>query len=138
MRDFLEWDEEWDTGIQIIDSQHRSMGRELNRIAHLLNETGGATPHHDIVDKLLNRFLALTRDHFNKEEKEMRKLDYADYAEHRKEHSMLLAELALYIREIQRSRSHPDSSMLTNLKHWFIAHMVTADKAFAAHYRSID
>jgi len=137
MPEFLEWNEEWDTGIQIIDSHHRSMERGLNEIARLLEEPGGAARHHDIVDKLLNDFLALTRDHFNTEEKEMLKLDYASYADHKKEHSMLLAELALYIREIRWSRLRPDPATLTKLKHWFIAHLVTADKDFAAHYHSI-
>jgi hemerythrin len=127
----LIWKEEWDTGITVLDEQHMEMTRKLNQIIEILSQPEGGENQKQTLEGVLIPLKKLFREHFNEEEEEMRRLNYPGYVTHKKEHVIFLAELAQLIREIQLKRLNLDTYTPHDLKHWFVSHMVIADKAFA-------
>jgi hemerythrin len=136
MNDLLVWNDEWNTGIPDVDEMHMAMAVKLNQVFELFRECCEAAEHEHLLSNALNEFLELTREHFGDEEEKMRHCNYPDYANHKKEHIMLVAELVQYMRELEQRRVAMDSMTQSNLKNWLIAHIVIADKAFASYYHT--
>jgi hemerythrin len=134
MTNFLVWQERWNTDIPDVDEQHLALANQMNRIAELLNQSGRREQQEADRDSLLNGLYRLSCEHFNSEEARMRQVNYPDYIAHHKEHVMLLAELARYIREIRQGQSALDIGTLRALRTWFVVHLAEADAAFASYY----
>jgi hemerythrin len=136
MNDLLVWNDEWNTGIPDVDEMHLAMAVKLNQVFELFRACCEAAEHEHLLRNALNEFLELTREHFGAEEEKMRHSNYPDYANHKKEHIMLVAELVQYIRELEKRVVAMDAMTQSNLKNWLIAHIVIADKAFASYYHT--
>lgn len=134
MTDFLVWQEVWNTDIPDIDEQHIVMANMLNQIVEALNQSDKGQKYDQELNRLLNDFLNITREHFASEENQMRQVDYPNYLDHKKEHKILQADLAQYILEIKCAKSAIDIGTLSALKHWFVAHITADDKDFATYY----
>jgi hemerythrin len=100
----------------------------------MLEPRPAASRQHLGLEDLLNDYMHLTRRHFSWEEEQMRELGFPDYARHKREHTMLLAELNQLLVDIRRNPSAVDIGTLRALKHWLIAHVTLADRAFAGYY----
>jgi len=141
-----------------IDGQHLALAALLNRVAEMgaasalvagqrvpveasfadcRGRSGG------ICDKeLLHRVLPLLDDleqltarHFTDEEAVMDAAGFPGLAEHRSEHSLLLAELKEFIRDLRSGAECLQLCHLVALKNWFVGHVVIADRHFADYYR---
>jgi hemerythrin len=126
-KNFLEWREAWLLDHESIDSQHLGMARLLNQIA----DSQPAPPQSRQAHlELLLQLQEATREHFGHEESMMRESDYSELAAHHREHAVLLAELQDFIREFEAGEKSLNTDALTSLKHWFIDHILTADRMF--------
>ena len=72
--------------------------------------------------------------HFSAEEKHMKKSDYHDFSAHKKEHSMLLAELTQLVLDIKNKNLAVNKSTLRKLRNWLVAHIMIADHDYAKYY----
>jgi hemerythrin len=134
MTDFIVWQTPWDTRIPEIDTHHVEMAKQLNLLVKMLDRPLAANGQHLGLEELLNNYMRLTRQHFSWEEEQMRELGFPDYARHKREHTMLLAELNQLLVDIRRNPSAVDIDTLRALKHWLIAHITLADRAYAEYY----
>jgi hemerythrin len=134
MTDFIVWQAPWNTHIPEIDAHHVEMAKQLNLLVKMLERRPAASRQHLGLEDLLNDYMHLTRRHFSWEEEQMRELGFPDYARHKREHTMLLAELNQLLVDIRRNPSAVDIGTLRALKHWLIAHVTLADRAFAGYY----
>jgi hemerythrin len=130
------WQEQWNTDIPEIDERHVEMVRQLNAIARVLNQPDRSTASDSTLDSLLNDYLRLTREHFSSEEQQMLETQYPDYAGHKREHVMLLAELNQLVSGMNNSRLSIDMTTLRALKHWLVAHITSADRAYADYFHA--
>ncbi len=159
MSDFIRWQNNWTLELPHFDRQHLDLVEQINRIAELViqqssTEHGRAevrqqppgparqarcadVPEHsrlicDHVEELIER----TRAHFQDEEALMARLAYPGYAEHKREHGILLAELVDLARQVRQGAEQMGLGTLTALKHWLIVHIVTSDQAYAEYFHS--
>ena len=82
MKEVLNWDDKYLTGIEIIDSQHKKIFKSIN-------ETFDAIEKSEKKEKILELIIRLdfyTTEHFDTEEKYMIELEYPQYTEHKKAH----------------------------------------------------
>lgn len=138
MTEFLVWNDKWNTGIPEVDEMHMEMTVKLNRVFKLIRECYEAKEHEHRVGGILSEFMEMTREHFTAEEEKMRLCNYPDYANHKKEHGMLIAELVQFIRDLEKKRAKLDGATQKLIKNWFVAHIVIADKAFASYYHALE
>ena len=107
------------------------MVRQLNRLARAIEQPATTTGRSQAIEDSLKQYSQITREHFEWEEQHMRGLDFPGYAGHKREHTMLLAELNQLVLDIRESRFSVDEATLRSLKHWLLAHITLADKDYA-------
>lgn len=133
MKPFLFWRDDWLLGLQNLDEQHLELANALNElhltITHAIEES--QCRNIDQVIRQLSDLAKLARRHFQGEEALMQAHDYPGLAEHHREHLLLMAELQVYIREIEAGSRPFSLETLTALKHWQINHVIYSDKMFA-------
>ena len=158
MSEFIEWTDNLVLGLPEIDDQHLGMTTVLNQLAEAVQlKIGGEynmgspplavrTPMGEVdreqesaigtthyIHQLLDELVRHTCEHFKYEEELMEKLQYSGLSGHKREHTMLVAELASYVKDITRGAEPLEKKTLCALKEWLIVHILESDKAFANH-----
>jgi hemerythrin-like metal-binding protein len=128
MADLIEWQSHLNLGIAPLDYQHRELAGMLNLLVSALVDAD-----YDHAG-LLQRIHRHARAHFLYEEKLMLSSGFPDHISHQREHTMLLAEMKSLTSAIVAGRAPLDHELTSSLRHWFIAHLVTSDRAFATHF----
>jgi hemerythrin len=82
------WSSRYETGIALIDDQHRSIFESLNHLAAAFR-AGSPEAH---VDAHLAKLTEYTLGHFQTEEAHMRQLGYPGLEDHLADHARLVAE----------------------------------------------
>jgi hemerythrin len=114
----LNWKEEYATGVEEIDLQHRYFMGLINRLS---TELDGCVDE-SYRKKLLNELVKYASFHFVSEENLMIKFAYPDIERHRKLHLDLIDKLSWQV----QSKSY--EVLFEFLVDWFIRHTTEEDK----------
>lgn len=136
MSELIDWNEAWNTGIAAIDREHRLMAEALNRLLQNLPQACADCQSETGQSAIFEELISLTREHFHNEEQHMHRAGYPGLHAHRREHSLLVAELHEYAAEMRHGSSGSDIRTRRALKQWFIAHIVISDRDFARFYHA--
>jgi hemerythrin-like metal-binding protein len=82
------WNSRYETGIGIIDTQHKALFKAVNKLADSFRAGTSKTQVKDSLDFLVQ----YTFEHFQTEEKYMREMDYPKLTSHMAEHAQLLVK----------------------------------------------
>jgi len=123
-------------GIEELDADHRRIADLVKRIAGVAEDAPREGPGRQLAGGMLRQLHAVTRIHFRKEESLMEAIGYADRADHRREHMMLLAELKVFIRNIERGDETLSPKTVERLQQWLVGHIVQSDRPLARVLRS--
>ncbi|GMR21181.1 MAG: hypothetical protein BMS9Abin36_1780 [Gammaproteobacteria bacterium] len=132
----------WLTGIETLDAQHVELAACISRVANACccsenTQSGGSVSWKQNLSELVGNLYQAVKKHFEYEEAFMLEAEYPDYAAHRREHIMLLAELKLAINvERESGDIKLGSEMARGLKIWFMAHIKHSDCRFSAYISS--
>ncbi|UNK42349.1 bacteriohemerythrin [Luteimonas sp. S4-F44] len=119
------WRDELDTGIDVIDGQHR-------RIVEMINQLELARHGHsrEAVSEVLDELVDYTLSHFAFEEALMEDAGYAFCAAHRRVHELFARRVQEY-----RLRFQAGEDMLDELRamlvRWLFNHIRSDDKAYS-------
>lgn len=131
MTAFVELDKGLRLGIPALDEEHCAITGLIDRLAREVTEAGPDVPGTKFVPALRELY-AITQAHFSHEEKMMESMKFPGLAGHRREHAMLLAELTVFIRDIETGRERLDAKSLAALRMWFLGHTIGSDRVYAA------
>jgi len=131
------WQSLWNTDIPELDQHHIAMVDQLNRLVEILRQPAGTDGRQQKVEDTVNRYLRITREHFEWEEQQMRDTDFPGYARHKRDHTMLLAEVNQLLADIKHTQFSIDTATLRALKHWVIAHITLGDRSYAEYCSAI-
>ena len=84
----IDWNPELETGIDLIDTQHRSIFDQVNRLLSSMREGRGR----DEVGKVIEFLGDYVVTHFAAEEQSMTELHYPDLSAHHTEHVNFIAD----------------------------------------------
>lgn len=82
------WNSRFETGITIIDSQHKALFDAVNKLADSFKDGTSKTAVKDSMDFLVK----YTVEHFQTEEKVMKDMGYPKLTSHMAEHAQLVAK----------------------------------------------
>lgn len=120
----IEWTEDLNTGIRVIDNQHQ-------RIVEYINKLGHAQQHHsrEEVGEVLDELVDYTLSHFAFEESLMEESHYAYINAHKKVHQLFVKRIADYQ---QRFKMNEDiaEELINTLRAWLINHIKKDDKDY--------
>ncbi|WP_296808154.1 hemerythrin domain-containing protein [Thiocapsa sp.] len=134
MTRLLTWHDEWSLNIDVLDVEHRGLIKHLADICHRFGPEASPRRSGDafaLIDALTDLGEAV-REHFKHEEELMQAVGYEDFAEHRTEHALLMAE---YTDQLRHWRAEGidvfDEEAQENARDWILEHILGADRDFA-------
>lgn len=121
---YLVWDSQLDTGVPVIDSQHR-------RIVDYINELQDAIAGDDrqIVQEVLDDLVDYTVSHFAFEEHLQERARYPAFELHKKMHDEFASRIHVY-RERFHAGEDIAGQLLSDLREWLVRHIQNEDAAF--------
>jgi hemerythrin len=122
------WTNNLFTGNTLIDGDHRKLVDFMNAFFESM-QSGETTER---ISKAMQDFIAFTREHFRREDEEMRRIGYVAALAHATEHGKLLKQL-VELKDMLDARGNMNSSAIAMfLSGWLRNHILTADMKLAA------
>ena len=126
--DFFIWKDSFSIGIKDLDQQHRSLLECLNDCHRQVSNDKRA----GIDAALLARLTAYAAEHFRLEEEMMRLAGYTGIETQEKQHRYFVSQIAELETALAQGTPTSAQSVLTFLRDWFLEHVLSLDKKFAA------
>jgi len=130
----IKWDSEtMDTGIGLIDSQHKKLCKIINSFSTALNDGKDK----EVLSKIVEELLDYTQYHFSVEEEYFEKFDFPEKDLHKSEHKYFIE----YFKGIQKgfdkktkkkdmATKAESMDVLKFLIEWFITHITGSDREY--------
>ncbi len=130
----LEWTPSMETGIDVVDRQHRELVDQVNRLVEAMRAGKGRQVVGDILS-FLGRYAV---EHFQTEERIMERGGYPDLERHRQVHEAFKKDFGALAAEYDRS---PTKLSLTievqrRVMEWLRDHVLKMDKKAAEYLRA--
>lgn len=128
---FIKWQECNDTGIALIDEQHRGIVSIINSFHYLTQKDRGHSVLYSCISDTMRNY---SRIHFITEELMLKATKYPDFEKHKELHRSLTLE----IERIEHATNIENDArlLLGFLKKWWIEHINEQDMQFVPHLRS--
>jgi len=124
--DFVELGPEYSLGVPELDSQHKELAHQLNEaIRHC---TGKKADEKKFFDKNTRNSIEFLKNHFETEEKLLRKTKYDHFSKHKSAHKEILTKLRKMNDDIEKNRVELDLFLVTaSIKEMVVKHIKTFD-----------
>lgn len=117
----LKWSHDLDTGIPVIDEQHKRIVEYINEL-QLAQETLDKKKVASVIDELVD----YTVSHFAFEESLMEQANYPFLSPHQKIHGLFVKKVTKFVDRFEAGENVTDE-MLVMLKRWLINHIKNED-----------
>lgn len=121
----LTWQDDLNTGIEIIDLQHQRIVEMINHL-HVSNKTMERIAVAEVIDELVD----YTLSHFAFEEELMEEAGYPFSAAHKRVHEIFTKRVGEYRMRFQAGEDIVDE-LRSMLSRWLFNHIRSDDKAYA-------
>ncbi len=118
---FVSWSAELDTGIDIIDSQHKRIVDYINSL-HDAQQADDRAKVGDVIDELVD----YTVSHFAFEESLMENAEYPFVGPHQRVHGLFVKKVSTFVDRFKAGEDVTDE-LLTMLQKWLINHIKNED-----------
>ncbi|NJD55364.1 MAG: bacteriohemerythrin [Nitrospirae bacterium] len=131
----MQWTEDLAVGVEAIDSQHKELFRRINGLVDAI----GQGKCKSVIDSVITFLEDYAVVHFSAEESSMVKNAYPEYDQHRKQHSLYLANLSDLKKELAEDGPSYVLSVTTNqvVVDWIISHILQTDMKFGEYLKKI-
>jgi hemerythrin-like metal-binding protein len=131
---FFEWNDKLQTGIEIIDNQHRRLIDLVNELNEAMRNKKGK----EALGHVLSELKDYTNYHFKYEEKEFEKFGYPQSEVHKKEHDDLIRQVEELIGQFQKDRLGISIDVLDFLTKWVKNHIMKEDMMYVPFLKDKD
>jgi len=129
-RKMFKWSENYKTGIEIIDEQHKKLIEIGAKLEDMLY-AGDSLDYYDYIMETINELKDYTDYHFSYEEKQMRERNYPDLDEHRAEHLYFIKRIdKIAMQDIDSQQISVISEALDFLARWLFSHILNSDMKY--------
>lgn len=129
----LEWSSAFETGIEDIDSEHRSIIDQFQKLYQMMKEGQG----HSFYDELLVFLSNYVSTHFANEERFQEEIGFDQYEEHKIKHAFFKDQVLAFIDEKHDPVNNYDLLKLNLfVKDWLIQHIYVEDQKIGLFYKS--
>ena len=119
------WSSELDTGIQVIDNQHKRIVEYINKLIDTR-----VTHDKEQVSIVLDELVDYTLSHFTFEESLMEEAGYPFIKGHKRVHQLFVKRIGDYVQRFRMGEDITDE-LLNTLKAWLINHIKSDDNDYA-------
>lgn len=123
-----EFTDEYLTGIELIDKEHKELFRIVDTANQLVKSYDADSGYDNIID-ILNKLKDYTKEHFSDEEEYMESIHYKGLAAQKRAHEAFIDKLEnIDVREIENNPREYLQKLLEFLLGWLINHILNTDK----------
>lgn len=126
-RRFVTWKPEYSVGIEVIDQDHKKLLSLINNLQAAVYYHTGETFEKQALDELVE----YTNFHFQREEQLMEEHGFPGFAEHKKEHELMIAKVGEFIKAYESQGSDALDTVSEYLKEWLIGHINGTDQQYS-------
>lgn len=124
----IAWKEEYNTGVELIDEQHRKLLEIANR-AHVLLTDDFRMDKYDEIISILEELKEYTVYHFASEEAYMAEIQYSRLLSHKVEHNDFIEKInGVDLEKIDRNHNQSLLKILDFIVAWIDSHIIKKDK----------
>ena len=129
---FFVWREEFETGINEVDRQHRRLVELIDELYTAMSQGRGK----DVLGKVLSELIKYTKTHFAYEEYLMNIHQYPELMAHKMEHKRLTDRVIDFERNFEQGNTGITVNLMDFLKGWLSNHILKTDQRYAPFLRS--
>jgi hemerythrin-like metal-binding protein len=122
----VQWQNSYSVGVRPIDDQHMELIRLTNKLfsSCMAGQKRGGSAFLDAIHEAVE----YTGYHFGTEEKIMERINYPDYAKHKKEHTDFVREVYIKVEEFKTGKMLAPLQFVYFLRDWVLHHIAVSDK----------
>ena len=126
----LLWDPALESGIPLIDGQHR---RLVDNLEDILSATGDTQA---VMSQCLHFLIKYTHEHFQTEERLMAKHRFPGLSEHAKAHAAFRESMAKAVKLIANTPDPEESTKLIKsmMVNWYVKHITGMDQKYSEYF----
>lgn len=128
----ITWTEDFITGIESIDDQHRHLVDLVNKFEEASRRGRGSR----VMTDILNDLVGYTQEHFAHEERIMSESGFPASREHIARHRQLLQKVERFQYEFENEGRRVTAEVRDLLRYWINSHILQDDMAYAKHLKS--
>lgn len=128
---FITWTEEYITGIESIDEQHRQLVDLVNKFEEASRRGRGSR----VMSDILNDLVGYTQEHFSHEESIMAESGFPATDAHTARHRQLLQKVERFQYEFENEGKRVTGEVRELLRYWISSHILQDDMAYAEHVK---
>jgi hemerythrin len=128
----IQWRDEYSVGIKKIDDDHKKLISLLNQFSIAYDYAMSESFERKALDELVS----YTKYHFACEEKLLQEHDYPDFAAHKAQHQVMIAQVEKFVL-LYNEKGHDALDEISQfLTDWLINHINGTDKQYSHHLNS--
>ncbi|MBT3984517.1 MAG: hemerythrin family protein [Bacteriovoracaceae bacterium] len=129
----IQWCDEFNVGVKIIDEQHKRFVGILNNLSDSIS---GTKPDADEVYSVIIELIDYTSTHFVTEEELMKVYKWENYREHFKIHNRFVEKIGEYNKNYHHVSQAELEDIYLFLKSWLLNHISVEDRKLASFLNS--
>lgn len=127
----IAWKEDYEVGIDVVDSQHKELFVIAGKAFDLLKNEF-VTDKYDAMVEILEELKDYAAFHFETEEKYLEKTGFKKLFSHKMEHAAFLQEIeAIDLEELDENQEEHMMRILQFIVNWIDRHILEKDQQFA-------
>ena len=126
---FVIWNPAWETGIAVIDEQHRKLLAQMEALLLAIHENHPD----DQIPEILAFLAGYVDTHFSHEERHMQASSYPGFTGHKAIHDEMRARVAQLVAGYRSNPGVMTESVVDFLTEWLVDHINEHDRRMAAH-----
>ncbi len=121
------WSDDLSVGNQFIDADHKKLIQLINDFHNAMEQGRG----NDVIGKVLNNLIIYTKEHFQREQTEMQRIQYPKYLAHKLEHEKLIKDVLELQQSFAKGTNMLSLKVSKFLRDWLVNHILQTDKLLA-------
>jgi hemerythrin len=127
----IAWKEDYEVGIDVVDSQHKELFVIAGKAFDLLKNEF-VTDKYDAMVEILEELKDYAAFHFETEEKYLEEIGFKKLFSHKMEHAAFLQEIeAIDLEELDENQEEHMMRILQFIVNWIDRHILEKDQQFA-------
>ena len=127
--EIVKWEDRYATGVEKIDNQHKELITLTNDLykACLVGDAATSVVFKDT----LHRMVEYIRFHFGDELVTLKKINYPEFNEHKRQHDELVKKVIDAVKDFEEGKRFVANNFVRDLKEWVFTHIGHVDKKYA-------
>ena len=129
--EIVTWDENYITGIELVDNQHKELVNITNSLfsACLDGKEKAAMVFKDTMSHMVD----YVRLHFAVEQELMKRVNFPDYDDHKLQHDLFIKDIITSANEFHGGKTFAPNVFVRTLKDWVFSHIAYYDQSYASY-----